>query len=170
MACRKRREKDRLLRIVRSVKGRIFFDPDQNREGRGAYLCPDAGCLETTRKRGLLAVSLKTSIPDGIFLELAGALKNRPHEAMGRMLGFCIKARKAVLGTQAVLEGLKRQKIGIVFISDQAAPGTRSRLNRACARASVPLAALQAAMIERSNVRVVGVLQGDFAVKLKEWI
>ena len=167
VACRKRCEKDRLLRIVRSVRGRIFLDPDQHREGRGAYLCRDISCLETARKRGVLGISLKTSIPADIYLELAKALENQPGRAVERMLGFCLKARRAVLGTQAVLEGIKRRKIGMVFISDITAQGTRSRLNLACKRDSIPLAALPAALAEKSNVRIIGVLQGDFAAKLK---
>jgi predicted RNA-binding protein YlxR (DUF448 family)/ribosomal protein L30E len=169
-ACRKRCEKDRLLRIVRSIKGRILFDPDQNREGRGAYLCRNISCLETARKRGVLDISLKTSIPAGIYLELAEVLENRPDRAVERMLGLCIKAGKAVLGTQAVLQGMKRRKVGLVFISDRTASGTRSRLDLACRRDSIPMAALPAAIIEKSNVRVICVHPGDFAVKLKELI
>jgi len=166
VACRKRAEKGRLLRVVRRG-GRIFLDPDHKMEGRGAYLCRDVICLETARKRGLLGISLGISIPADLYVELADAMGARPDRTVERMLGFCIKARKAVMGTQAVLEALKRQKIGIVFISKKTAPGTRSRLVFACRRHSVPMAAFPASTAEKSNVRVIGVLHGDFAAMLK---
>ena len=45
LACRKRRRKDELIRLV-SVEGRsVVVDVVQRMSGRGAYLCNDDRCL-----------------------------------------------------------------------------------------------------------------------------
>lgn len=44
--CRKKTDKRRLQRIVRSPDGRIFADPSGKQNGRGAYLCDDPNCWD----------------------------------------------------------------------------------------------------------------------------
>jgi predicted RNA-binding protein YlxR (DUF448 family) len=53
LGCRRRRPKAELLRLVRRPDGRV--ESDRAAEGRGAYVCADAECLERALKPGRLA-------------------------------------------------------------------------------------------------------------------
>jgi len=46
MGCRSRREKQELLRVVRTPQNQVELDPSGKKPGRGAYLCPTSTCLE----------------------------------------------------------------------------------------------------------------------------
>lgn len=81
IACRTPRAKRELLRIVRTVDGQVMFDPTGRRAGRGAYLCPDAACLERALRERTLAAALKAEIaPETVVRlreELAAQLEAR---------------------------------------------------------------------------------------------
>ncbi len=51
--------KDELVRVHRDLQGLIHVDPTGRAAGRGAYLHPDAGCIETARRRRSLERALK---------------------------------------------------------------------------------------------------------------
>ena len=53
LGCRRRRPKSEMRRLVRRTDGRV--DTDGAASGRGAYVCPDAECLERALKPGRLA-------------------------------------------------------------------------------------------------------------------
>ena len=53
LGCRRRRPKCEMLRLVRRTDGRVDFDGAA--DGRGAYVCSDAECLERALKPGRLA-------------------------------------------------------------------------------------------------------------------
>ncbi len=59
VACRRGRAKRELVRIVRTVDGRVQIDPTGKRSGRGAYLCGEPACWSTAFKRGVLPRTLK---------------------------------------------------------------------------------------------------------------
>lgn len=44
VVCRTRRPKQALVRIVRRPDGRLELDLEQQKPGRGAYLCPQPSC------------------------------------------------------------------------------------------------------------------------------
>ena len=46
IVCRRKRPKRDLIRIVRTLEGRLDVDLSGKRSGRGAYVCADAQCLE----------------------------------------------------------------------------------------------------------------------------
>jgi predicted RNA-binding protein YlxR (DUF448 family) len=52
-----------LMRIV-MVDGALTVDESGRLPGRGAYLCPEAACITSLRKkRGRLSYSLRVSVP-----------------------------------------------------------------------------------------------------------
>ncbi len=71
VACRTKRPKRELIRIVRTPDGRVEVDESGKRNGRGAYLCRQRRCWERALKRGSLARALRTSIT----AEMAEALR-----------------------------------------------------------------------------------------------
>ena len=63
MACRTARDKNDLVRLVRTPAGEIVIDPTGKQSGRGAYLCPRPDCLRAAQKRKSLDRALKATIP-----------------------------------------------------------------------------------------------------------
>ena len=63
MACRTARDKNDLVRLVRTPAGEIVIDPTGKLSGRGAYLCPRPDCLRAAQKRKSLDRALKVTIP-----------------------------------------------------------------------------------------------------------
>ena len=55
LGCREVRPKGRLVRLVRLRNGTVVVDANARAAGRGAYVCPDAGCVERALIRGRLA-------------------------------------------------------------------------------------------------------------------
>ena len=54
IGCRQVRDKDRMIRIVRTPEGGFILDRTGHAAGRGAYLCDDADCLQRMiRTKGL---------------------------------------------------------------------------------------------------------------------
>lgn len=62
VACRSVRPKRELLRIVRTVDGRVVVDPSGKLSGRGASICPTRECLEKALSSGALARSLQVGL------------------------------------------------------------------------------------------------------------
>ncbi len=71
VVCRQGKAKRELVRIVRTVAGRVEIDPTGKKSGRGAYLCQATECWSAALKRGALPRALKIeAIPE----EDSGAL------------------------------------------------------------------------------------------------
>jgi len=73
VACRTRRAKRSLLRVVRRPDRTVVFDGTGSVEGRGAYVCADGACPEIAVKRGALARALRTPIADEMKTRLEHA-------------------------------------------------------------------------------------------------
>lgn len=59
IGCRKVRPKGSLVRLVRGADGRVQADDSGRAEGRGAYVCPDPGCLRKALHAGRLEHAFK---------------------------------------------------------------------------------------------------------------
>ncbi|MBQ9062894.1 MAG: YlxR family protein [Eubacterium sp.] len=63
VGCQERKEKKELIRVLRTPEGAVILDPTGRANGRGAYLCRSAACLQkAVRNRGL-ARALEQEIP-----------------------------------------------------------------------------------------------------------
>jgi len=60
LGCREARPKGRLVRLVRLRSGTVVVDASARAAGRGAYVCPDAQCVERALIRGRLAHAFRT--------------------------------------------------------------------------------------------------------------
>ena len=77
VGCRTMKDKKALVRIVKTPEGEICVDATGKKSGRGAYICPDAQCLQKARKSRALERAFETAIPaevyDAMEAELRGA-------------------------------------------------------------------------------------------------
>ncbi len=71
--------KSELIRVVRSPEGEISLDQRGKAPGRGAYVCPDAGCLKKAIKSRALDRALEVKIPDELLEKLTEELEERSH-------------------------------------------------------------------------------------------
>lgn len=67
LGCREMKNKKNLIRVVRSPEGEISLDFKGKKPGRGAYVCPEAGCLAKARKSKALERAFETAIPAEVY-------------------------------------------------------------------------------------------------------
>ncbi len=70
LGCRTAKNKEELIRVVRTPEGVVTIDLKGRMNGRGAYLCKDPNCLKKAVKSNALARSLKTEIPEETYERL----------------------------------------------------------------------------------------------------
>ncbi len=70
VGCREMKDKRQLIRVVRSPEGEIDVDSTGKKPGRGAYVCPDAACLQQAIKSKRLQKALEGEIPPEVFENL----------------------------------------------------------------------------------------------------
>ena len=74
VACGETRSKRELVRVVRTPAGEVRVDPTGKLSGRGAYVCPDPGCVDRALRDGRLAGILERPLPDTLAESLRDAL------------------------------------------------------------------------------------------------
>lgn len=70
IGCREMKNKKEMLRVLKTAEGEILLDATGRKNGRGAYICRSAECLEKAVKNCGLERSLKTQIPEAVYEEL----------------------------------------------------------------------------------------------------
>ena len=73
MGCNERREKEKLIRIVKNSNG-IELDLSGKKDGRGAYICKNEECLNKVIKNKRLSRSLKEEISQELYEKIRGIL------------------------------------------------------------------------------------------------
>ena len=76
VACREMRAKKDLIRVVKTADGDLRTDPTGKLNGRGAYLCRDAGCVLKALKTRALERALEAPVSE----ELKAALETEAAE------------------------------------------------------------------------------------------
>ncbi len=74
IACRQKRPKHELLRIVRTPGGLLEIDEEAGKPGRGAYLCRNIACGKKALKGHGFQRRLNVSLPEGFEDQLLKAL------------------------------------------------------------------------------------------------
>ena len=75
LGCREQKPKKELIRVVRSPEGEISLDFRGKANGRGAYVCPDPGCLKKAIRAKALERALDTRIPEEIYAQLTAQME-----------------------------------------------------------------------------------------------
>lgn len=60
--CKTKMDKRELLRIVRVADNGVEFDPTGKKNGRGAYLCTKAECIDNIRSSKKIAHALEINV------------------------------------------------------------------------------------------------------------
>lgn len=76
LGCREMVEKNNMIRVVRNQLGEFSIDATGRQNGRGAYICRRAECLEKAVRSRALERSFKVSIPSGVYEQLDKELRD----------------------------------------------------------------------------------------------
>ena len=75
VGCRTMKDKKALVRIVKTPEGEICVDATGKKSGRGAYICPNAECLQKARKSRALERAFETAIGQDIYEALQAQIE-----------------------------------------------------------------------------------------------
>ena len=81
LGCREMTPKKELIRVVRSPEGAVSLDFKGKLPGRGAYVCPQAGCLAKARKSRALERAFDVSLPAEVYEGLELQMREVPDDA-----------------------------------------------------------------------------------------
>ena len=70
LGCSEMKPKVELIRVVKSPEGEVSLDSTGKKNGRGAYICHSASCLEKAVKTKKLERSFSMAIPNEVFESL----------------------------------------------------------------------------------------------------
>jgi predicted RNA-binding protein YlxR (DUF448 family) len=65
IACRQKKEKNALIRLVRTSEGSVEVDLSTKKPGRGAYLCRQKDCWDLALEGNRLEHALRTKLSNG---------------------------------------------------------------------------------------------------------
>lgn len=74
MGCNEKKDKNMLIRVVKSNDGEINIDKTGKMPGRGAYICDKEECLEKAIKTKRIERVFETKIDDAIYEKLRGVI------------------------------------------------------------------------------------------------
>jgi len=75
IGCGVSKNKNELIRVVRSPENEIFVDLKGKKSGRGAYICKDESCLKKAVKTKRFEKSLETVISETVLEDLLNQIK-----------------------------------------------------------------------------------------------
>jgi predicted RNA-binding protein YlxR (DUF448 family) len=123
LACRRKRSKSDMIRIVRGPGGEAVFDLAGRLPGRGAHLCPAADCLGNLASPALSrALKAETSLP-GVE-DRRSLLGRQLEEKVKNLLSIGSKARHTAYGTQVVREAFQRGRVELLLFAGDASTRT----------------------------------------------
>lgn len=70
------RDKQDLIRVVKTKEGEIMLDRTGRKNGRGAYLCANEECLKKAWKSNALSRSFRMNVKEETYLLLERQLKD----------------------------------------------------------------------------------------------
>lgn len=77
ISCNEQKEKNDLLRIVRTVEGNIEIDLTGKKNGRGAYICKKEECLNKIIKSKRLERTLEIPVQNEFYEEIRGTINGK---------------------------------------------------------------------------------------------
>ena len=75
--CRKQKNKNELLRIVKNKENIIKVDESGKEPGRGAYICYNMDCFERAKKSKKLERTLEIKINDDTYEQIKNAIESK---------------------------------------------------------------------------------------------
>ena len=113
------KSKKEMIRVIRTSEGEFLLDATGRKNGRGAYLCPNGGCLAKAVKNKGLERSFKQAIPKEVY------------EAL--------EAGKVASGEFCTEKEVKSGRACLVIVADDASDNTKKKFQNMCDFYQVPI-------------------------------
>ena len=174
VACRSKKSKKDLLRIVRLPNSHIEFDTRQILPGRGLYVCKASKCLQKLQRKNMIQLTLKRNVAGSLFIRLAQTLRETSSGQLENLIGFAVRSSKAALGITAVEKKIKQDRVRLLIIDSRAGKTTRDRMEKFSLRNKVPLLQYKGdrpldKMVGKPNCRCLAVLDPNFAKSILDY-
>ncbi len=70
VGCQESKNKNELIRILKTPEDDVIVDGSGKMNGRGAYICPSVECLKKAQKTKALSRSLNIMIPEEVYADI----------------------------------------------------------------------------------------------------
>jgi len=137
--CRAVKAKSLLLRYVLSPSGEAVLDYNSKLPGRGAYICPERGCMESVVKGRGFARAFKQQVSSPSVEALLDAVTAKAKGRIDSLVIVAVKAGKAFLGTVSVEGGIKRGRVKHLFCSNELSKQAKDRWRSETRSKGIPL-------------------------------
>ncbi len=77
IACREKKDKKSLIRVVCNKEGEISLDFTGKKAGRGAYICNDINCINKLIKNKLLNKAFETSVSEETYENIKNEFESK---------------------------------------------------------------------------------------------
>ena len=142
LGCRTTRDKGELLRFVLDPDRTLVPDLQARLPGRGAYTCLNRFCLKSAAEKNLISRAFKGEIkcdgPERLIDKVIDLMEKR----IGSYLALANKAGKVVSGSDLVMDLIKKQKAGYIFIATDISPEIGAKVVDLSRRYEVPHVAI----------------------------
>ncbi|MEO1119850.1 MAG: DUF448 domain-containing protein [Pseudomonadota bacterium] len=126
--------RESLVRLAISPDGDVLPDPGAKAPGRGAWIAPDRGALETALTSGQLKGALARAFK-GAKLTIPGDLPDLIEAALRRQatdrLGLELRAGNIVLGSNRIAEQARAGAVALLLHASDASEDGRKKLDQA---------------------------------------
>ncbi len=127
--------RDRLLRFVLDMDGRVVFDIKATLPGRGAWVKPEAGVLEEAIRRNLFARAFRRNV--SVPADLVDQVRAQLRRAMVQTLSLARKAGVATSGFDRVTALIDKRRVKVLIEAREGAPDGRRKLTARLKRAGI---------------------------------
>jgi hypothetical protein len=118
---------------------RVLPDYRGKLPGRGAYTCPDPGCIRLAVARKQFARAFKRPIPAVSHADLISSLREQILGRIHNLLGMARKSSNAVSGSNAVLTALSgREMLFLIFIATDVSTEIGAKIEKKASLKAVP--------------------------------
>ncbi len=130
--------REELIRLAVSPTGEVLPDPGAKAPGRGAWIAPNRGALETAIADGHLKRALMRAFkggPEGIALSYSDQLPQQVADALTRTvldrLGLELRGGNIVLGSARIEEQARTGRIALLLHASDSSEDGRKKLDQA---------------------------------------
>lgn len=74
VGCREMKQKNELIRVIKTSEGEVLLDRTGRMNGRGAYICPNRTCFDLAVKSNAFNRSLKIMVSNEMYDKLSREL------------------------------------------------------------------------------------------------
>lgn len=116
-----------VVRVVAGPTG-LVIDYREKLPGRGAYICPDPGCIKAALSRDGLSRGLRTSVKAPSVDEFIRMLSGAVREKLRSLIAMAARAGMLKAGFSAVKDSIEKARALLIIASSDASGSTLERL------------------------------------------